>query len=112
MFEQGSNRLTAAAVGIALSLTAGVGVAMADPDLNWALNTKCDYSQVMAAMTAQAPATAAQVNAAPGAQSFLQTFLTAPPEQRQQMLQQAQSSPEGVQLVSALEPIAGTCSKY
>lgn len=112
MIKQLSIRVTAAAVGIALSLTAGMGIATADPDLNWALNTKCDYSQVVAAMNVQSPAAAAQLNATPAMQSFLQEFLTVPPAQRQQMLAQAESSPEGAQLISAFAPIANTCTSY
>ncbi|MEO6793503.1 MAG: hemophore-related protein [Mycobacterium sp.] len=104
--------MTAAAVGIALLVPAGMGIATADPDLNWAVSTKCDYSQVVAAMKVQSPAAAAQLDATPAEQSFLQTFLTAPPAQRQQMLEQAESSPEGAQLISAFQPIANTCTNY
>lgn len=112
MIELVSNRLAAGAAAVALSLAAGAGIATADPDLNWAVNTKCDYSQVMAAMNAQAPDAAAQFNATPAAQSFLQNFLAAPPTQREQMIQQAASSPEGAQLVSVLQPIANSCKNY
>ncbi|MGA8125027.1 MAG: hemophore-related protein, partial [Mycobacterium sp.] len=36
-------RLAVAVCGLALSLTAGAGVASADPDLGPAINTTCSY---------------------------------------------------------------------
>lgn len=101
----------AAAGGVALALTTG-GVASADPGQNPAVNTTCSYSQVVAAMNAQSPQTAAQFNATPTAQSFLQSFLASAPPQREQMLQQAQGSPEGAQFVNLVGPIANTCDNY
>ncbi|HET9876848.1 MAG TPA: hemophore-related protein [Mycobacterium sp.] len=112
MFTLSLTRLAAAAGGLALSLTAGVGVASADPALNPAVNTTCNYSQVVAAMNAQSPAVAEQFNATPVAQSFLQQFLASPPAQRQQMLQQAQGSPEAAPFIGLFTPLASTCNNY
>ena len=61
-------RLAVAVGGLALSLTAGAGVASADPDLGPVVNTTCNYSQVTAALNAQDPAAAAQFNDSPMAQ--------------------------------------------
>lgn len=112
MSSLGLARAAAAGGGIALSLTVGLGIAVAEPDLSPAVSTTCNYSQVVAAMNAQSPATAAQFNAAPAAQSFLQQFLASPPPQRQQMLQQAQGVPEAAQFVNIVDPIANTCNNY
>src|SRR5277367_4760172 len=79
-------RLAVAVGGLALSLTAGAGVASADPDLGPVVNTTCSYSQFTAALNAQDPAAAANFNASPVAQGYLRQFLAAPPAQRQQML--------------------------
>src|ERR1700691_3928308 len=62
-------RLAVAAGGLALSLTAGAGVASAAPDLGPAINTTCSYSQVVSALNAQDPAAAAQLNGSPSAQA-------------------------------------------
>ena len=75
-------RLAAAVAGLALSLTAGAGVASADPDLGPIVNTTCSYPQVMAALNAQDPAAAGQINSSSMAQSSLQRFLAAPPSER------------------------------
>ena len=52
-------RLAVAVGGLALSLTAGAGVASADPDLDPIVNTTCTYPQAVAALNAQNPAAAA-----------------------------------------------------
>ncbi len=104
-------RLAAGVGGVALALSAG-GVAAADPGQDPAVSTTCSYSQVMAAMNAQSPEAAAQFNATPMAQSFLQNFLAAPPPQREQMLQQARGAPEAAQFVNLVGPIAKTCDRY
>lgn len=123
----------AAGSGMALALAAGAGPANAVPDQpgptpppsqpgqpgkpsqwsqNPAVNTTCSYAQVVAAMSAQSPETAAQFNATPMAQSFLQNFLASPPPQREQLLEQAQGVPEAAQFVTLVGPIAKTCDKY
>jgi hemophore-related protein len=84
-------RMVAAVGGLALSLTAGAGVATADPDLGPVINTTCNYSQVLSALNAQSPAAAAQLNASPTAQSVLRGFLDSSPDQRQQIAQELQS---------------------
>ncbi|ORW07077.1 hypothetical protein AWC16_22205 [Mycolicibacter longobardus] len=76
------------------------------------MTTTCSYPQVVAAMNAQSPEAAAEFNATPMAQSFLQNFLASPPPQREQMLEQAQGIPEAAQYVNLVGPIAKTCNKY
>ena len=48
-------RVGVAVGSLALSLTAGVGVASADPDLGSAVDSTCTYSQFVAALNAQDP---------------------------------------------------------
>lgn len=124
-------RIAAFAGGLVLVLASSAGSANAEPGQpgqpvqpgqpdqpgQWssqdpAVNTTCSYSQVTAAMNAQSPETAAQFNATPMAQNFLQNFLAAPPPQREQMLQQAQGVPEAAPFVNMIGPIARTCKKY
>jgi hemophore-related protein len=104
-------RLSAAVGGLALSLTAGLGVASADPD-GPLVNTTCNYSQVVAAMNAQFPQAASQFNTAPLVQFWLQHFLASPPDQRQQLLQEAKSTPDAAQYVGLFVPVANTCANY
>src|ERR1700722_5086395 len=105
-------RLAVAVCGLALSLTAGAGVASADPDLGPAINTTCSYSQVVSALNAQDPAAAANFNASPVVQGYLRQFLAAPPAQRQQMLRQALAVPGAAQQVGYVLQLANTCNNY
>jgi len=96
-----------AASGLALSMSAGSGVALADP-LDPAINVNCSYS----ALNAQSPAVAQQFNASPMAQAWVRTFFASPPNKRQQMAQQAQSVPGAQQYVGLVLQIADTCNNY
>ena len=97
--------------GVALALTAGAGVASADP-LDAAVNTTCNYGQVIAALNATDPGAAAQFTASPMAQSYLQRFLSSAPAQRRQMALQIQAMPGAAQYVNDLNTVAGSCNNY
>ncbi|KAA8939251.1 hemophore-related protein [Mycobacterium sp.] len=102
----------AVAVGSAALLTAGAGVASADPDLGPIVNTTCSYPQAVAALNAQDPAAAAQFDASPLAQSALRQFLASPPSRRLQMAQQIESSPAAQQYLGLFQQVANTCNNY
>lgn len=105
--------LTRLAAGIGgLLLAAGApGFASADP-MDPVINTTCTYPQVLAALNAQDPAAAAQFDASPVAQGWLNQFLAAAPPQRQQMIDQAQSSPAGQPYVGVMIRVANTCKNF
>ena len=91
----------AAVGGLAVALTAGAGVASADP-MDGIINTTCNYGQVMAALNATDPGAAAQFNQSPMAQGYLRQFLASPPPRRAQMAQQIQAMPQAA-------PVLRTC---
>lgn len=93
-------------------LTAGAGVASADPDLGPAIHTTCTYPQIINAMNAESPDAAAKFNSSPMAQGWLQRFLAAPPAKREQMAQQAQTFPGADQYFGVVSQIAGSCNNY
>jgi hemophore-related protein len=101
-------RLAVAVGGLALSLSAGAGVASADP----ITDTTCSYPQVVSALNAQDPAAAAQFNSSPVAQSYLRRFLAAPPDKRQQMEQQLQGIPEAQAYLGTIQQVATSCNNY
>jgi hemophore-related protein len=111
MVSSSLTRLAAAVGGLALSLIAGTGVASADP-LGPAINTTCNYSQVVSALNAEDPAAAAQFNQTPAAQSWLRSFLASPPAQRQQMAQEALATPGAQQYMGLVGQLANTCNNY
>jgi hemophore-related protein len=105
-------RLAAAVGGLALSFTAGAGVASADPDLGPIVNTTCSYPQVVSALNAQSPTLAGRFNASPAAQGWLHSFLAAPPDRRQQMAQQAAAMPGLAQYYGDFAQVANTCNNF
>ncbi len=98
-------------MGVALALTAGAGIASADP-IDDAVNTTCNYGQVMAALQAVNPGAAAQVNASGSAKAQLRTFLNSGPDQRRSMLNMAVAYPQFQQYVNDLAAVAGSCNNY
>ena len=107
-------KLAAAMGGMAIALTAAAGVASADP-MDGVINTTCNYGQVMAALNdpnVTPPATAAQFNQSPMAQSYLRQFLAAPPPKRAQMAQQIRAMPQAAQFMGTIEQVAGVCNNY
>ncbi|MGH3562152.1 MAG: hemophore-related protein, partial [Mycobacterium sp.] len=94
------------------SLTAGAGLASADPDLGPIVNTTCNYGQVMSALNAADPQAAAQFNSSPQSASFLHRFLASPPSQRQQMAQMLVSQPGADQQFGLVQQVFSTCNNY
>ncbi len=108
MVKLSLGKLAGVVGGVAVALSAASGVASADP----IVDTTCNYGQVMAALNATDPATAAQFNQSPFAQNYLRQFLAAPPPRRAQMAQQIRSMPEAAQFMGTIEQVAGVCSNY
>lgn len=104
-------KLAAAVGGLTFALTAGAGVASADP-MDGVINTTCNYGQVMAALNATDPGAAAQFNQSPMAQGYLRQFLASPPPRRAQMAAQLQASPGAAAYVGLVEQVAGICNNY
>jgi hemophore-related protein len=112
MINLSLSRLAVAVGGLALSLTAGAGVASADPDLGPIVNTTCSYPQVMSALNAQDPASAAQFSESPTNDSLLRQFLAASPNQRLRMAQMIQSTPAVQQNFGLIENIFNVCNNF
>jgi len=105
-------KLAAAVGGAAVALSAAAGVASADPDWGPAINTTCNYGQVMAALNATDPGAAAQFNQSAMAQGFLRSFLAAAPPRRQQMANQAAAMPGAAQYFGTVNAVMSTCNNY
>ncbi|MCG7608143.1 MULTISPECIES: hemophore-related protein [Mycobacterium] len=99
----------AVAVGaLAMSLSAGAGVASADPRLDSAVNTTCNYSQVMGALNAQSP----MAGASPAVQSVLGQFLDSPRDQRQRMAEGIAAQPANQPYLGLLQTVFDTCNNF
>jgi hemophore-related protein len=107
-----STKVVVACAGMALSLTAGAGIALAQPDVRAIVNSTCTYPQVMAALNDQNPEVAGELNANPLATGWLQGLVTAPPDQRAQMVQQVQGIPGVQPYIPVIYQVASTCNNY
>ncbi len=111
MVKLSLTKLAVAVGGVAVALTAATGVASADP-MDPVINTTCNYGQVMAALNATDPATAAQFNSSPAVQGYLRQFLASPPPKRAQMAQQIQAMPQAAQYFNTIQQVAVVCNNY
>ena len=106
----------------AIAFSPAAGPASADPISAAIATTNCSYAQVTAALNAQAPDLANQLNSRPQMQARLQQFLAMPVDQRQQVIAQQQSAnPQMAQAIArAIGPqgqqemiqVATTCQNY
>ena len=114
--------LVAGALMTAAALSAGAGLASADPITAALAATTCSYTQFSAALTAEAPDLAATLNSRPQMQTRLQQLLALPLDQRQQRITEEQAAnPQMQQLVAAaigpqgvqsLTQVYSTCQNY
>jgi hemophore-related protein len=107
-----STKLVFASGGLALALTAGVGVASAEPDVSPIINSTCTYPQVMAALNAESPELANQVAETPAANAWLQRLIASPPNGRRQIIQQWQNVPAVQLYTPVILQVANTCNNY
>jgi hemophore-related protein len=105
-------KLVVAFAGVALSLSAGAGIASATPDTSAIINSTCTYPQVIAALNDQNPGVANELNANPLAVGWVQGLVAAPPDQRAQMLQQVQDVPEFQPYIPVFSQVANSCNNY
>lgn len=91
-----------------LSLSAGTGLASADP----IIDTTCSYPQVINALNAENPTLAQKFNANPLAGAMLSNFLSSPPDKRAQLAQEFQTTSWGQKYFGAMASIANTCNNY
>lgn len=111
MMRLSLTKFATAVGGAAIALTAGAGIASADP-LDPVINTTCNYGQVMAALNATDPGAAAQFNSSPIAQGYLRQFLASPPPRRAQMAAQIQAMPQAAPFFNDVVQVANTCNSY
>ena len=110
MVKLSSKRLVVAASGLALALTAGAGVASADPGLDQLINTNCSYSQAVAALNATDAAAAFDESST--AKAWLRSFLASPVDTRARMVQSVQSLPSLQPYLEDAMQAASTCSNF
>lgn len=105
-------RLAAAAGGLALSLSAGAGIASAQPDIGPMVDSPCTYDQAMAAVHAENPTAAKYLEQSPPNQKFLQVFLDSPRDKRVDLLHQIEGNPGAEQALPVFQQMLTSCVNY
>ena len=110
--KQTMKRFLAVAIGgLAVSLSAGAGVASADP-VDVLINSSCTYSQAVAAINATSPDVAAEFNASPMAQQVLRQFVAKSPAERRADVASVQGTPAWEKYAGPVLQAASTCGNY
>jgi hemophore-related protein len=107
-----TTKLIAGTSGALLSLIAGSGIAAAIPDPSPIINSTCTYPQVIAALNAQNPALAAQLQGNAMATGWLHQLVNAGPDQRAKMVKQAEGTPGVTQYTDVIMSVANTCNNF
>ncbi|MEE6165685.1 MULTISPECIES: hemophore-related protein [unclassified Mycolicibacterium] len=106
------NTLAVTVGGLALSLSAGAGLASAQPDLGPMVDSPCTYEQAMAAVHAENPMAAQYLDQSPPNQQFLRVFLSSPRDQRVNLLNQIKNNQGAAQALPVFTQMLTSCVKY
>ena len=112
MIKLSLTRLAATVSGLALSLTAGAGVASAEPDFGPMVNTTCTYEQAMAAVHAENPIAAQYLDQSPPNLEFLRVFLASSPDERMQLIRQVENNPGAAEAFPIIQQMFASCHNY
>ncbi|QCH25669.1 hemophore-related protein [Mycobacteroides salmoniphilum] len=105
-------KIAAAVAGTTLALTAGAGLASADPVTDEMVNSTCTYDQANAALHAENPTAAEYFDQSPPNQQFMQEFLSSPKAKRVSMINQVRGN-QGIEFViPVFQQMVRSCHKY
>ena len=76
------------------------------------MNSSCSYPQVMAALNAQSPESAKQIQSNQMANSWLQQLVASPPDGRRAMIAQIQAYPQLNSYTGLINSVAASCSNF
>lgn len=105
-------RLAVAVGAPVMVLTAGAGLASAEPDIGPMVNTTCTYGQAMKAVHAENPMAAAYLDASPPNLQFLQLFMSSTPDQRVNLLNGIKNNPGADEALPVFTQMMTNCVNY
>ncbi|MBN3459545.1 hemophore-related protein [Mycobacterium sp. DSM 3803] len=112
MMKRSLTRLTVAVGGLSVALTAGAGVAAAEPDLGPMVNSTCTYDQAIAAVHAENPMAAQYLDQSPPNLEFIRIFLSSSRDQRVNLLNQVKNNPGIDQALPVFQQMMTSCVNY
>lgn len=105
-------RVSVAFAGLALSLTAGVGIAAAEPDVSALVDSPCSFDQAMAAVRTENPLAAQYLDKYPANIEFIRVFLGSPRDERVNLLNQIKNNPGADVALPVFRQMLTSCTKY
>ena len=112
MVELSSTGLVVAVGGLALSLTAGIGLASAEPDLGPMVDSTCNYDQAITALRTENPMAVPYMDKYPANYQFVRVFLNSPRDQRVNLLNQIRNNPGANLALPIFQQMMTNCVKY
>ncbi len=112
MIKLSLSRVAVAFGAPALLLTAGVGLASAEPNIAPMVNTTCTFDQAMAAVHAENPMAASYLDSSPPNLQFLRVFMSSSPDQRVSLLNQIKNNPGASAALPVFTQMMTTCVNY
>ncbi len=112
MIKLSLSRVAVAVGAPALLLTAGVGLASAEPNISPMVNTTCTFDQAMAAVHAENPMAASYLDSSPPNLQFLRVFMSSSPDQRVNLLNQIKNNPGAAEALPVFTQMMTTCVNY
>lgn len=112
MIQLSLTKLAVGLGGLALTLTAGAGVASAAPDLGPAINTTCTYPQLVSALNAQDPQVGTVFSQTPILQKGLRDFIEAGPEARTRQAHNVSAAPAFQPYIGTIAAAFNTCNNF
>ena len=87
-------------------------LASASPAVDAIANSTCTYPQVIAAVNAEAPETAAELNSSPLVNMWLQGLMAASPDERRAKIAEVSGYPQMQQYAPVINQVAYSCNNY
>ncbi|WP_099038930.1 hemophore-related protein [Mycobacterium neglectum] len=112
MMRLSLTKVAVAVGGLALSLTAGAGVASAQPNTDAMVNSPCTYDQAIAAVNAENPTAARYLAQSPPNQQFVRMFLSSSKDERVSLLNQIKNNPGIDQAIPVFTQMMTSCVNY
>jgi hemophore-related protein len=112
MMKVSLTKLAAGVGGLALALTAGAGLASAQPNVDAMVNSPCTYDQAIAAVNAENPTAAKYLNSSPPNLQFIRVFLSSSKDERVSLLNQVKNNPGIDQAIPVFTQMMTSCVNY
>lgn len=105
-------KLAAGMGGLAIALSAGAGLAAAQPSYDSMVDSPCTYDQAMRAVHTENPMAAQYLDQSPPNLKFLQVFLSSPREERVSLLNQIKNNQGAAQALPVFQQTLTNCANY